>query len=41
PPIEVEAPVPAHMADLLKACGWTGDVPLPAGEGGLGEAEPG
>ncbi len=41
PPIEVEAPVPAHMVDLLKGCGWTGETPLPAGEGGLGEVEPG
>ncbi len=35
PPIEVEAPVPAHMVDLLKTCGWIRETPLPAGEGGL------
>jgi tRNA pseudouridine32 synthase/23S rRNA pseudouridine746 synthase len=37
PPIAVEAPVPAHMVDLLKTCGWTCDAffpsPAPAGEG--------
>jgi tRNA pseudouridine32 synthase/23S rRNA pseudouridine746 synthase len=22
PPVQVEAPVPAHMRELLKACGW-------------------
>ena len=36
PPIAVEAPVPAHMVDLLKTCGWTGETffpsPAPAGE---------
>ena len=41
PPIAVEAPVPAHMVDLLKTCGWTGETffpsPAPAGEGGAAE----
>ncbi len=31
PPVEATAPVPAHMKDLLSACGWH---PLPEGEGG-------
>lgn len=26
PPIDVTAPVPAHMADRLSACGWTGEA---------------
>src|SRR4051794_32305100 len=25
PPVEVEAPVPAHMRELLAACGWAGE----------------
>ena len=41
PPIAVEAPVPAHMVDLLKGCGWTGETffpsPAPAREGGASE----
>ena len=28
-PIRVTAPVPAHMAEQLKACGWTEEVPAP------------
>jgi tRNA pseudouridine32 synthase/23S rRNA pseudouridine746 synthase len=24
-PIRVTAPVPAHMMDMLKACGWSGE----------------
>ncbi len=28
PPIEVEAPVPPHMAEALAACGFTGEAPL-------------
>ena len=27
PPVRVTAPVPAHMRDLLRACGWTGETP--------------
>ena len=26
PPVTVTAPVPAHMRDLLTACGWTGET---------------
>lgn len=26
PPISVSAPVPEHMADLLRRCGWDGDA---------------
>jgi tRNA pseudouridine32 synthase / 23S rRNA pseudouridine746 synthase len=26
PPVKVTAPVPAHMRELLKACGWAGEV---------------
>ena len=26
PPVKVTAPVPAHMRELLSACGWTGEV---------------
>jgi tRNA pseudouridine32 synthase/23S rRNA pseudouridine746 synthase len=26
PPVHVTAPVPAHMQDKLKACGWNGDA---------------
>jgi len=26
PPVKVTAPVPAHMRELLVACGWTGEV---------------
>src|SRR6202011_4599365 len=25
-PIRVTAPVPAHMVERLKACGWTGEI---------------
>ena len=28
PPIKVTAPVPAHMMERLKACGWEGDTAL-------------
>jgi tRNA pseudouridine32 synthase/23S rRNA pseudouridine746 synthase len=24
PPVKITAPVPAHMRDLLTACGWSG-----------------
>ena len=29
PPIKVTAPVPAHMAERLKACGWEGEKAHP------------
>jgi len=25
PPVRITAPTPAHMHDLLRACGWTGE----------------
>jgi len=28
PPVVVTAPVPAHMRERLKACGWNGEVPF-------------
>jgi tRNA pseudouridine32 synthase/23S rRNA pseudouridine746 synthase len=28
-PIRITAPVPAHMVERLKACGWGGDIPTP------------
>jgi len=27
PPVRIAAPAPAHMRDLLRACGWTGETP--------------
>jgi tRNA pseudouridine32 synthase / 23S rRNA pseudouridine746 synthase len=30
PPVKVTAPVPAHMCELLVACGWTGEVSIAA-----------
>jgi tRNA pseudouridine32 synthase/23S rRNA pseudouridine746 synthase len=29
-PIEVEAPAPPHMLEALKACGFSGDSPIPS-----------
>ena len=29
-PIKAVAPVPAHMQDLLRACGWNGEKPAAA-----------
>jgi tRNA pseudouridine32 synthase/23S rRNA pseudouridine746 synthase len=29
-PIKVAAPVPAHMHELLRACGWNGEKPAAA-----------
>jgi tRNA pseudouridine32 synthase/23S rRNA pseudouridine746 synthase len=29
PPVRVTAPVPAHLVERLKACGWAGEVPEP------------
>jgi tRNA pseudouridine32 synthase/23S rRNA pseudouridine746 synthase len=28
-PIRVSAPVPAHMVERLKACGWAGEIAAP------------
>lgn len=32
PPVDVEAPVPPHMCDALRRCGWVGDPPAALAE---------
>lgn len=39
PPVRVVAPVPQHMQEKLKACGWNGEL-VPHGEEAEGRLEP-